>query len=43
MGVLKPGGEPDLREQALGPHRQSDLGVEHLERDRTLVLAAWAR
>ena len=38
VGVLQPGGELDLAEEAVGPERRGELGVEHLERDRAVVL-----
>ena len=38
VGVLEPGGELDLALEALGAERGGQLGVEHLERDRPLVL-----
>ncbi len=37
VGMLEPGGEPDLPEEALGAERRRQLGMEHLERDRPLV------
>ncbi|MBX6331397.1 MAG: hypothetical protein IRY91_06100 [Gemmatimonadaceae bacterium] len=37
--VLQPRGEPDLPLEAGGAERLGDLGVEHLERDRAVVLA----
>ena len=36
--MLEPGGEPDLALEALGAERGGQLGVEHLERDRAVVL-----
>ena len=36
--MLQPGGEPDLALEALGPERGGQLGVEHLEGDRAVVL-----
>ena len=36
--MLEPGGEMDLAEKALGAHRDGELGVEHLDRDRPVVL-----
>ncbi len=36
--MLQPGGELDLAEEALGAERGGQLGVEHLERDRAVVL-----
>ncbi len=38
VGMLEPGGEVDLAEKALGAHRGGELGVEHLDRDRPVVL-----
>src|SRR2546425_956838 len=35
--MLEPGGELDLAQEAFRPHRGGDLGVEHLERNRTIV------
>ena len=35
--MLQPGGEPDLALEALGAERRGQLGMEHLERDRTVV------
>ena len=37
VGVLQPGGEADLPEEALGAERRGELGVEHLERHRPVV------
>ena len=36
--MLQPGGEADLALEALGSERGGELGVEHLERDRAVVL-----
>jgi hypothetical protein len=36
-GVLEAGGELDLPLEALGPERAGEIGVQHLECDRTLV------
>jgi hypothetical protein len=36
--VLEPGGEPDLALEAVGAEGGGELGVEHLERDRPVVL-----
>ena len=36
--MLEPGGEVDLAEKALGAHGGGELGVEHLDRDRPVVL-----
>ena len=36
--MLEPGGEVNLAEEALGSHRGGELGVEHLDRDRSIVL-----
>jgi hypothetical protein len=38
VGMLEPRGEPDLSEEALGPERVRQLGMEHLERHRAVVL-----
>ena len=38
VGMLEPGGELNLVLEPLGAERGSELGVEHLERDRSLVL-----
>ena len=38
MGVLEPGGEPDLPLEALRAERGRQLGMEHLERHRAVVL-----
>ena len=35
--MLEPGGQPDLALEALGPERVTQLGMEHLERDRPVV------
>ena len=35
--VLQPGGELDLALEALGAERVSEIGVQHLERDRPVV------
>ena len=37
VGMLEPGGEPDLALEALGAERGGELGMEHLERDRAVV------
>ena len=34
----QPGGDPDLTQKALGAERASELRVQHLERDRAVVL-----
>ena len=36
--MLQPGGEPDLALEALGTQRDRELGVEHLECHRAVVL-----
>jgi len=36
--MLQPGGEFDLSQEAFGPERGRELGVEDLERDRAVVL-----
>ena len=36
--MLEAGGELDLAEKALGPERGGELGVEHLDGDRAVVL-----
>ena len=36
--VLEAGGDGDLAQEALGAERLAQLGVEHLERDRPVVL-----
>ena len=36
--MLEPGGHADLAQEALGAERGGELGVEHLERDRAVVL-----
>ena len=36
--MLEPRGELDLAEEAVGPERHGQLGVQHLERDRAVVL-----
>ena len=36
--MLQPGGELDLAQEALRAERGGELGVEHLERDRAVVL-----
>ena len=38
VGVLQPGGEPDLAQEALRAERGGELGVQHLERDLAVVL-----
>ena len=38
MRVLEPCGELDLAAEALGAERRGEIGVQHLERDRTVVL-----
>jgi hypothetical protein len=37
-GCWRPCGEPDLAQEALGPDRVRQLGVQHLEGDLALVL-----
>ena len=37
VGMLEPGGEVDLAEEALGAQGGGELGVEHLDRDRPVV------
>ena len=37
VGVLQVGGEPDLREEALGPDHRGQLRPEHLHRDPAVV------
>ena len=36
--VLEPGGEPDLALEPLGAEQGGEVGMEHLERDRPVVL-----
>ena len=36
--MLQPGGELDLALEALGAERGGELGMQHLERDRAVVL-----
>ena len=36
--MLEPRGEADLALEALGPQRGGELGMQHLERDRPVVL-----
>ena len=38
VGVLEPGDKLDLPEEPLGAERVRQLGMEHLERDGTVVL-----
>ena len=38
VGVLEVGGDPDLAEEAVGAERGGELGAEHLDGDRPLVL-----
>jgi hypothetical protein len=38
VGMLKPGGQPDLPQESLGPKRSGQIGVEHLERNQAVVL-----
>jgi len=38
MGMLQPGGELDLPEEPVGAEHGGQLRVEHLERDRAVVL-----
>jgi hypothetical protein len=38
VGVLQPGGEADLAEEALGTQAGGDLRAEHLEGNRPIVL-----
>jgi hypothetical protein len=37
VGVLEPGGEPDLALEPLGTERLGQIGMEDLERDRPVV------
>ena len=37
MGMLQPGGELDLAEEAVRPQCGREVGMEDLERDRTVV------
>jgi hypothetical protein len=37
MGMLQTGSQLDLTLEAIGAERQSELGMEHLERDRPIV------
>ena len=37
--MLEPGRDLDLAEEALGAQAQRELGMEHLEGDRTMVAA----
>jgi len=37
-GVLQPGGDPDLAEEAVGAEYGGELRPEHLERDPPVVL-----
>ena len=41
--MLQPGGESDLALEPLGAERGGELGVEHLERDRAVVLEVAGR
>jgi hypothetical protein len=41
--VLQAGGDGDLAQEALGAERLGQLGMEHLERDRPVVLRSWTR
>jgi hypothetical protein len=38
MGMLKPGGEPDLALEAVGAERRGELGQEDFEGDWAVVL-----
>ena len=37
VGMLEPGGEADLVQEALGPEHRAELGMQHLERDPPVV------
>jgi hypothetical protein len=38
VGVIEPGGELDLAQEALGPQGRGQLRPQHLDRDRAVML-----